>query len=484
MKNLLVLTVLLSITSLAFSQDRLGLRIENYSGVNGLLLNPASGTHLPYSWDLNIVSVEQFTDNNYGLIRNTNLWEALRNTDNVVFGKDYDNENQIPDGALVADYRAGENNYYLQNNTQVMGPSFLYNLNDQHSFGLMTAFRAVGGTRSLPSILGFQEFDAEDLDDEFAVKPFKIAGAAWGEIGFHYGYNTGNNLSFGVNAKYLIGFEGFYFNSRDNARLTKRNGNEIDFTAGDAEFGLTTTYVEDQEFQGITKNGGGVSLDLGAIYTIDKGYNDGYLLKLGVSLLDLGYINFNDNAERHIFNNINPYTIDLEAYQGLTEYDDFIDLANNDVYGVAGQSLHPEKGFDIVLPAALSIQADYALTDRFYINGTIIQHIPLGINRIARTDILAFTPRFEHRWFGAMLPINVLNYDQVHIGLALRLAWVTIGSENLGSLAGSSDFTGSDLYIAIKVNPFQLGDGGSGWKPKDKRGVSRRGRGKVKCYNF
>lgn len=492
MKNLFAFCLLFPLVAHSTSaQERLGLKIDNYAGVNGLYLNPASGTHLPYSWDLNIVSAEQFADNNYGFIRNANLGRVLRNTDNIVVATGLGNESDIPAGALIADYKTGENRYYAQNNTQVMGPSFLYNLNNEHSFGLMTAFRAVGGTRSLPGILGYREFDAEEINDEFLVKPFKMAGAAWSEIALNYGYNTGENLSFGVNAKYLMGYEGAYFNSYNETGLTKQNGNEIDFQAGDAEFGVTTTYLENQEFTGIKKNGGGFSLDLGMNYTIKRGYDDGYLVKLGVSLLDLGYLRFNNNAEVHRFDNITPYSLDLDAYQSLTEYQDFLELANNDVYS-ADESLQGNN-FSIALPTALSIQADYAVTNSFFVNGTIVQHIPLGQNRLARTDILAITPRFERRWFGAMLPISILNYDQVHVGLSLRLGWITIGSENLGSLVGQSNFTGSDLYFALKVNPIQLRKrernrrprnkkNRGGWKPVDKRGVSKRGRGRVKCY--
>lgn len=481
MKNPTAAFFLLLLSVSLTAQDRLGLRIENYSGVNGLYLNPASGTYLPYSWDLNIISVEQFMDTNYGHIRNANLGKVIRNSDNIVSATSYDNESQIPNDVLVADFNSGDDIYYAQNNTQIMGPSFLYNLNNEHSFGIMTAARAAGGTRSLPSILGYQEFDTEVLNDEFLVRPFKIAGAAWAEIGLHYGYNAGENFSFGVNAKYLIGFEGFYFNSYDKTGLIKRSDNEVDFLVGNAEFGLTNTHVYDQEFNGLQKNGGGLSIDLGAMYTIEREYEDGYLLKLGVSILDLGYLRFNQNAETHQLNNINPFTIDIDDYQSITEYQDFLDLINDDIYGSNQSSA--SNSFSLALPAAMSIQADYALTKDVYLNATIIQHIPLGENRIARTDLLAITPRYERRWFGAMLPISVLNYDQVHVGLALRLGWLTIGSENLGSLVGNSNFTGTDLYLALKVNPFRLKERDRKWKPRDKRGVSKRGkRGKVKCY--
>jgi hypothetical protein len=92
-----------------------------------------------------------------------------------------------------------------------------------------------------------------------------------------------------------------------------------------------------------------------------------------------------------------------------------------------------------------------------------------------RTNILAFTPRFETRWFAASLPLVLLNYDQVNIGLAFRLGFITLGSDNVLGLWSSKNLSGTDIYAAVKVNPFDLGLGGNG-KGKSKKGV--------KCYDF
>jgi len=62
----------------------------------------------------------------------------------------------------------------------------------------------------------------------------------------------------------------------------------------------------------------------------------------------------------------------------------------------------------------------------------------------------------------------------LQIGAAVRLAFLTLGSENLGSFLGRKSLTGTDFYAAIKINPFRLGwKGGGGRKGKE-----------VKCYQF
>lgn len=94
--------------------------------------------------------------------------------------------------------------------------------------------------------------------------------------------------------------------------------------------------------------------------------------------------------------------------------------------------------------------------------------------------ILVVTPRFESRWWGASLPLSILNYEQVRIGLAARLAFLTIGTDHLLSFVGQKKLSGTDFYLSLKINAFNLGrlgsNGGFG---------SGNGGGKnTKCYHF
>ena len=65
--------------------------------------------------------------------------------------------------------------------------------------------------------------------------------------------------------------------------------------------------------------------------------------------------------------------------------------------------------------------------------------------------------------------------------MTFKLGFLYLGTDNLGSLVGNTDLTGTDFYAALKVNPFNLGLG-----KKDKGfGQKRRSnRGSVKCYDF
>jgi hypothetical protein len=93
------------------------------------------------------------------------------------------------------------------------------------------------------------------------------------------------------------------------------------------------------------------------------------------------------------------------------------------------------------------------------------------------------TPRFEHRWFSASLPVSLNNWQSVRVGFAARLGFLILGTDDFGGLFGQGNYNGTDFYIALKINPFNIGGGlfeGFG-------GVARRrygGKGKVKCYDF
>ena len=64
------------------AQEQLGLRFDNYSGINGVTLNPTNNLTSPFKWDINLVAVGIFGENNYGYIENTSAIN-LANANNI-----------------------------------------------------------------------------------------------------------------------------------------------------------------------------------------------------------------------------------------------------------------------------------------------------------------------------------------------------------------------------------------------------------------
>lgn len=476
LKLLTLLAISWMITCSSFAQEQLGLRTENYSGVNSLALNPANGTTSKFQWDLNLVGAGIFGQTNYGFIYNTNVGDIIRTLPEADLAKNYSSESQFPSNTLIIDAYDNNRKKFFTLSSMVLGPSLMINLESGHSFGIFTNFRTMASSQNIPSNGDYFNFDRTPIGEFLTIPAFDGAILSWSEVGINYARRletaTGS-LSVGGSIKFLNGYEGGFINNRRDFSVRQLPGDTLDFTNLDFSFGFTTSNEEGTDVR-INRNGGGIAFDLGAVITID-GFDDGYQWKFGAALLDIGRIQFNQNAESHRINTDQPFIIPTGAYETVNSLDETVELLSEQ--SLNDPSLSLESGdFGIWLPGALSLQADYAVSPGIFVNATLIQRLPYRSNAVKRGNLLAVTPRFEHRWLSAALPLSLYNYQRLQVGAAVRLAFLTIGTENLGSFIGQSNFTGTDFYVALKVNPFNLGF--------DFGGGGRRGGKSVKCYEF
>ncbi len=469
--------LLLLLPFLSPAQEQLGLRLENYAGVNSLLLNPANNVTSAFKWDINLAEVGVFFDKNYAYIQQTNLIEIANNSEN--FQLIFDTENIDPSDStlLVVDFFSDNRSRFTSSLVEVMGPSFMIKLGSGHTFGIYTRARAAVEARGIPNSLSYYTFENVIEGESFSLPKFKVAGMTWTELGFNYAkefYTDNGIMGLGGSVKILNGYEAFYVNNNTNFEATRFPNDSIGTNRLDLAYGFTRSSVDAETFEP-QRNGGGVGFDLGAVWTIEESEDD-YKLKLGVSILDLGRINFKRNAESHVLQADGPEGFNTNDFDVVTSVDEGTELLSELLLGEGSLSQNPDN-FGIWLPTALSIQADYKIAPMVYANASLVQSIPMPGPALARNNILAISPRIEHRWFALSLPLVWYNWQDFRVGTAVRLAFLTLGSDNLGSLVGRSNFTGSDFYLALKVNPFQFNFGGGGK-------YAKRGGKNVKCYEF
>lgn len=467
-----------------FCQEQLGLRLENYAGVSSLALNPAGNLSNPLRWDVNLAGAGIFLENNYAFIRQTNTLELLRRRDDAEFVLAEDVEGQVGPNTFIVDF-FNDNRQRRANFTGfVAGPSIVVKIGDRHSIGIFTNIRSATGAQKIDNAYSYYKYDNRPFFDEFEVGPLAGAAMSWTELGLNYAVKipagTGS-AGFGASLKFLQGYEAGYIENFGTYRHTKLPGNTITIERPDGRFGYVSGNLEGETFR-LQRYGRGVAVDLGFVQTFDE-YDEGYRLKIGASLLDIGYLNFNKNAHAHRVNSDATATLSLNDYENFDEPDELDDLIRLFSQDALGDSLASEtaNSFRMVTPTALSLQADYALHPRFYLNGMLVQRLSFFGIGPPRGNLLAVTPRFEHRWFSASLPVSVFDWRDLHVGLAARLGFLVVGTDHLLSWVGRENYTGTDFYIALKINPFNLGlDLGGGGNGKRRYG----GKGKVKCYNF
>jgi Family of unknown function (DUF5723) len=463
------------------AQEQLGLRLDNYSGVSGISINPASNGTAQLGWDVNLAGAGVFFNNSLLFLDGASVGKAASNAMTIGPADDLDIKKNA-NTTLQFDFYDNTNPKYFSLSTQVMGPSFVINFKSGHSIGLFSGARFMAGSHDLPSIFNGYEFQKKKVGEMFTVDPFKVTGMAWRELGLNYAYRIGDesdgSLTIGASVRSVSAYQAFYVNNLVGTSMARISKDSLRFDGLRGEFGATTD-LTGTDRQANT-NGSGVGFDIGVTMTIPSSDEDKpYDWRLGASILDMGSVTMNVNTEVHRLELKEPYQIMSQKFNNLdpnNQSRDAIERLSKDITGSTDGTLKG-RSFSMGMPTAISLQADYAVMKGVFVNGLLMQNIPVGEHVLVRDNLFAITPRYESRWIGGSLPISIVNWKTTRVGLAARLAFLTIGTDDLGSIMTNGNLTGTDFYVALKINPFKLGLSGNG------SGGNRRGRAQ-ECYRF
>ncbi len=452
----------------SFAQEMLGLRSSNFAGLQGLGINPSSMIDSRLKWDINVITAGVSIENDYLFIPKKNL--NFFGIKNIV--------KQIENDAMLDDFDRTDNNLFFS--TSVMGPSVMFPVNRKHSIAVTNQFRAAISCNGLApegAKYGFEEFGYDPLHFVNTFEMYDVSGVefnamAWIEYGLSYAallHETEKNaLKAGISLKLLQGIgAGFVENVRGDFNVL--NDQDMLFSPMSLDYGRTN-YNTFENVNGFTDlvNGYGFSWDLGVTYEwrrdpefttyfmdnakhVDMEKNK-YDVKLGASVLDIGSILFNRNANTFHLESDSAFYPDWNVDEFESNWD-FDHTMSQIFYGNKEESLK-EDHFKMKLPGAISLQADFRLNDKFFINTTLIQSLRNKTRGVDRPSVYSITPRFETMWFEVAAPISFIDYEAktLRAGLALYLGAFWIGSDKIGSLIGLSDLYGADIYVSFKYS--------------------------------
>lgn len=481
----LITFVLFLISGISFiqSQSQLGIRNDNFAGINSTLLNPAGYMTNPFNWDVNLVEGHSFILNNYAYYVNSSILSLATSDEPFIYGPN-NRISEKPRQGNILEFYEDDAERYAFSHSGIMGPSFFVRINPNHSIGFVSRARFSVSIVGVPNELSYYKYN-ELLDDEsFTLDKTDAGGMIWGEYGLNYLYQKETNsglFGFGVTLKYLAGYEGAYVFNNTPVTLNNIQGDSILSQPTSVEFGYTTTSVSNSDLVELNEtNGSGFAADLGVSFAGGQNNYGGYKWKLGVSLLDVGQVRFTENAENHILSTDTSVIIggpEYRAYDRIEETEDALRHLSFQALGDSTASL-AGNNFSSWLPTAASVQFDYALSKNIFVNTTLVYGIPISRKSVRRATLIGITPRFESRWLGVALPITYFNFDQVRYGLSTRLGPFFIGTDDLGSIISRSDLNGTDFYAGIKLNPLLFGGKGNS------TGGNRQGRSSVRCPQF
>jgi hypothetical protein len=453
---------------MVLGQSMLGVVSSNYAGVYGINLNPAGMVISRLYMDFSLLSAQSSMGNNYAYMERRDYLDYIFHGTIPLY---YTSENEERNFAIYRD----PNTYKGHFDQWISGPGAMI-VDGKHAYGITTGFRTNFSFHNLPNDMGLFLYEAIDYNVQHGITyshsdKIQVGSLAWFELGLSYACNfrrhNWESWSAGITLKPLFGSMATY-TSIENLTYQVHNDDSASVYNSTFNYGFAIPINYDNNYfpQAPLIRGFGWGLNLGVVYTkTTKGHStvhyrrlcdqkyEAYNYKIGISLLDLGYIKFKKDAIQTSFINTNtewykPYdTLPNGSVNEINAKIDSYFLEN-------AQEVVRNKQFTMNIPPALSFQYDYAIKDYLFLNTTVIWGFNIGKAYIKRASILAFAPRFETPRVEVSIPISIYEWEWTNprIGLSFRYGNVFFGFDKINTLIGLDDFSGFDIYAGFRLN--------------------------------
>jgi outer membrane protein OmpA-like peptidoglycan-associated protein len=484
----------------AWSQEFLSGMSDNYMGINQAALQPAAIADSRFKVDVN------FTGFNTDLYNNAMQFKSKWYYDPL--GYMY-KDNWWEDNSYL--HAANGKDKNMNMSQSLLGPGFMLSVGEKHAVGLTTRIRNIINVDDVsePLFTTFYNKDSEYWNRWYFDQNVRAVQHIFADYGLIYATEILNQgphfLKAGGTLKLLQGLGAaymqtdslyFYVDGKNDQATYPMSYNSPYINAGLSGnwngYGDDGTYVFIKDYQFTAKPS--VGLDLGLVYEFRPDYMkyryemDGkkdlerkdknkYLLKVGVSVLDIGRLRY--KKEANSFDFIADFTTNYQKYQpGDTDLPDstywlesneedyrFMDYYMNfadTIYQRSQTGMGVQKAggnqenFSVSLPTAISLQVDVNVIDGFYVNLTTFTALNQGTSKVAHSHYISnysITPRYEHKWFTASIPIQYNQYQKVNVGLGLRIAVVYFGLNNLFSSIFNDPYS-TNVYLGVKIPIF------------------------------
>lgn len=446
----------------ANAQEMTGISHSNFSGNMGMHYNPSLFVGSPYLYEWNLLSADFFIDNDY--LYRKRLADRFDDVDN----SDGSNDSQFGTYDDVSKMNA-------YSSILLRGPSYIRN-DEKFSWGIHTALRSATSVTDAPAHLvkfikeGYDYSPQHDI--RFSSDPFRTASMIWGELGGTYGkkifeVREKKYLAAAVTVKLLAGFDAAFIDfEKLNYIVTSPDSFDLDVLSTTGTYGHSFTDDENTLKKPLKPRGFGMGVDIGLTYYHKRKHGAGdcnksaenlkkYVFRAGLSIIDIGAVKFGKQAETYAFDSDNFIwpQIDDAVINSVEQFDTTVSQ-----YAFAS----PVGSFDddkltIWLPSAVAMDFDYCVAPRFYVNASAVIGAPLSKTAIVRSSLFALAPRYETRLFEASMPLVFHEFQEAHLGLALRYKWFVLGTDRLGAWTGIWDNTGYDLFFGFKINVCEKG---------------------------
>ena len=478
----------------ALAQHYLGSITSNYSGIMGADLQPASIADSRYKLDVNLFSFSIDAAQNakyfdpsvlpkrnwpYSLLKNTYWMEDPT----IDLYKDYVHDQNAIEG------RNKHSGLYANAQFDIL--NFMVSINPKISIGFSAKLRMVNNLDDVhPKLLKLAEESLNHpplWNQTIDGALFSQSSMIWAEYGFNYAqvltdegehfFKVGGRLKLnrGLAATYAYAKDlDFNMRHQDTASVMKGElmfgysdniNNHIDNRSSSASFNAKDFYDVVSRL--------GLGLDLGIVYEWRPDWKDykydmdgetdlwrrdqnKYKLRLGASILDIGGMTFQKaDLSRSFAFNTTDFLI-KETFDGAQDLRDFTQIVDslieNDPDWV--QKEDTSQTFFMNTPTALSLQFDYNVYKDFYVNATAMINLnpKSWATNVRIPNQISVTPAYDHKWFGAGVPLSYNKYSGFRTGLGLRLGPLTVGTPDIKTIIPiGKKQRGGGIYAMLRV---------------------------------
>ncbi|MBW6458965.1 MAG: thrombospondin type 3 repeat-containing protein [Bacteroidales bacterium] len=501
-KQLIFLIFLSGLFGSSLAQEFLPALNDNYMGINQATLQPGAIADSRFKIDVNFFGFNSDIYNNMIRFKSAGLVNPYK----IFTEDDWWDEN-----SYLAD-PDGKDKSAIFNQT-LLGLSFLVTIDQKQAVGF--TFR----TRNIINVDDVSEPLARSIYGDFKYSEYwqkwyydenlRAVNHIFTDYGLTYArevFDLGvNYLKAGLTVKLLQGIGGayvqaddfyYYFynqnNNPEDADYMSWNSPYVNSGVSDNwNWGSNENSKYESDFMYAFTAKPSVGLDLGVVYEFRPKYKnyrydmDGetnlirkdqnkYMLKVGVSVLDIGRLRYEKAYSSQDFtagftpdylqryqssNNAVPgstHWMDIEEVNfGFPPYVNFADTVYRRIQLDQGITKGNEnkEDFTIKLPTAFSLQVDLNIFQGLYLNLTTFTALNQGFSKAGNSHYISnysLTPRYEHKWFGAMLPMYFNQYQKFNMGIGLRAAFVYFGINNLFTGLFDDPY-GSSIYLGVKI---------------------------------
>lgn len=471
------------------AQQWLGISSSNYAGTYNIYSNPANIADSRYKFFLNVAGGNvEFTNNYAG-------WAAPYSFFGVV-------TNTVPSQYRASNGLIGFRNSYIEEavnkpNTvafgavDVKGPSMFYTFEKAKlAIGFTSRLRVLNNLANTTSDVAHIMAKGTFLPTLYGVPQtnnhFTMNLNSYTEMGLSLGFVVREQdqdfFKVGLTLKRLNGLLNVHYLANNlDYTITQTAGRptrqDILFSNVEGTFGMTSSNgfrsasFDPNWLFGNLAAGTGYGFDIGVVYEFrpdfdkydikikGKWQSDGtknkYLYRIGVALVDVGQINFNNPNYVNVTSFARTNVMVLPGTFNKIDSPERLYNQTNNAFNLSPSDY--QHSFVSVLPMAFSANFDYKISEKIYLNSTWIQSLRNpNKSGMVQASMFAIIPRFETKRAEVSLPIALQNgYKNFTIGLLGRIGPIFLGTDNLMGILNVANPKGISAYFGLFLPIFR-----------------------------